>query len=136
MAPRPHCRDGHGRRQRPCVPPPSPAATPALALVVLYVAAALPAATAQLPVTNGLVFHLDAQASGVVSGTTWSDSSGNGAHATAYNGGGSMPQLVTSSNNGKSFKVMRFDGNDGMCINTNLGRPYTCFIGESVLRIA
>tara|TARA_Y100000994_G_scaffold224212_1_gene205700 strand:- start:256 stop:2049 length:1794 start_codon:yes stop_codon:yes gene_type:complete len=35
---------------------------------------------------SGLLMHLDAGASGGVSGTTWYDDSGNGNHATLYNG--------------------------------------------------
>ncbi len=59
-------------------------------------AAAGPADTSCIPPTgnvvqSGLLLHLDAAAAGSVSGTTWSDLSGNGRHATLTNGAAFAP---------------------------------------------
>jgi hypothetical protein len=65
------------------------------------------------------VCHLDASTSPIID-NVWYDLSGYGHHATADNNH-VMPKLVELSNNGVTFKALRFDGkDDGMALSGNV----------------
>ena len=71
-------------------------------------------AIAELPVTSGLVIHLDASSISGANGsivTQWSDSSGLGNHATQGTTG-SQPTLVSQSTDFKGRPAVKFDGVD------------------------
>ncbi|MEB3122788.1 MAG: LamG-like jellyroll fold domain-containing protein [Snowella sp.] len=78
--------------------------------------------------TNGLLVYLTGDS--YQGGESWNDLSSRGNHAIKSSSFAMPSQYSVNDYNGKSFKVMRFNGNCGMTLpdSLNLQKPFTAII--------
>ncbi len=92
---------------------------PSISLIAWIVICYCPLLMAELPVTDGLVMHLDASSiSGVSDGNpinVWTDQSGAGNNATQSTSG-VQPLYIAGEAAFSGFPVVRFDGSNDYMI--------------------